>query len=119
MSILEQAKQAHGARTIELEVPEWTPEGAEVVKVTFRRLTAPDYVQLNTEFPGELSGIQVYQYMLRLQQLTAINEDGSPLLDDDHLYLLSDYPALVTRLGKQLIQFNGMGGRLKNFESSQ
>ena len=105
---LDQIKEAHGPRTLELDVPEWGG------KVLARRLSASDYIVLTDGHPGEVSGEKAFDYMVEVVERSLVNDDGSRLIDDEHRYLLGDSPALVTRLAKQLLAFNRLNEPPKN-----
>lgn len=111
---IEEIRSNRGPKYLDIEVPEWSPRdesGALVVKtVLARRLSAPDYFQLVEGDAGD-EGDKAAQFatMVRLTKMSLVNEDGTPLISDDDIHLLEESPALVARIGGELMAFNGMG----------
>jgi hypothetical protein len=112
MLTLDEIKEAHGPSFAEFDVPEWSKKHDDagnliVEKVKARRLHAVEYLQFTGNTPGESDAREVtVDQMVTVIQLSLINEDGSQLIDDDHLYLLRDNPLLTGRLGNELMAFN-------------
>ena len=112
MLTIDQIKAAHGPKHFTIDVPEW---GGEVLA---RRLSAADYMDLfeskEKDQDEERSNIAL---MTDIVRRSLINEDGSPMLTDDNMFVLTDSPFLLTRLGRRIIDLNGMEGSAKNLPS--
>lgn len=103
MLTIDQIRAAHGPEHWTLDVPEW---GGQVLA---KRLTAQDYIALSKE-REELAerDDRNFIYMRKLLGLCLVNEDGSPLFANGDGKILDDSPLLVTRLGRELMQRNGI-----------
>lgn len=112
-STIEQIRKAHGPRFLELKIPEWAAGKANgsVPVVLAKRLSAPDYILFQETVGNTEDKEAVFDAMVMVVQVSFINPDGTQLIGDDDLYLLTDHPNLVTRVGAELMRFNGLSKR--------
>ncbi len=103
---LDQIRKAHGPKHLPLPVPEWRTGNGAVPKVLAKRLSAPEFLEIN-ELPKQTEA-EKFTYMLNVVKRSLVNPDGSQLIGDGDEYLLTDHPALVGRLGLELLKFNRM-----------
>ncbi len=112
-STIEQIRKAHGPRFLELKIPEWASAKANgsVPLALAKRLGAPDYILFQETVGDAKDKATVFNAMVKIIQASFINPDGTQLIGDDDLYLLTDHPTLVTRVGAELLLFNGLSKR--------
>lgn len=102
MSILEQIKAAHGPQQFTLDIPEWG------VTVTARRLTGLEYIDLADNLPDGSDRKKNFAFMVKLVGASLLNEDGTRLFVNGDDSILSESPSLTARLGKRLMELNGL-----------
>jgi hypothetical protein len=104
MLTIEQIRDRHGPRQFTVDVPAW--EG----QVTFRRLTAADWIELANRNEADSH----LDYLIRLIELTAVDADGGQLFTPADRYLLTDSPLIVRDLGVQVLEQNHVGSQKKS-----
>jgi hypothetical protein len=103
---------ADDMKTIDVEVPEWTPEGQEVASVRLRTLTGGERDKFESDMidqRGKSNKMNLVNLRARLVALCAVDESGQRMFGDKEVTLLGSKSASVLdRLFTAAQKLNGM-----------
>ncbi len=100
MLTIDQIKAAHGPGEKLIHVPEWGGD------VKARRLGAEQYLRLSSIITDAAAKGNAANYLAAVVEESLINENGSPMFDENSRHILLAEPIITARIGTEIMAFN-------------